>query len=100
MLLQLFDTTGELLPMLNYDAVRRFFRGSDREIECYKEEQRNDSERLTQQVSFGDVGQCETQEEGSGFSSRVCVCQFSGESNGESGQRFMQKVGAELSLRN
>lgn len=68
---------------------RRFFRGSDREIECYKEEQRNDSERLTQQVSFGDVGQCETQEEG--FSSRVCVCQFSAENNGESGQRFMQK---------
>ncbi|CBY14095.1 unnamed protein product [Oikopleura dioica] len=67
---------------------RRFFRGSDREIECYKEEQRNE-ERLTQQVSFGDVGQCETQEEG--FSPRVCVCQFSGESNGESGQRFMQK---------
>ena len=78
--------------LLDCDAAsRRFFRGSDREIECYKEEQRNE-ERLTQQVSFGDVGQCETQEEG--FSPRVCVCQFSGESNGESGQRFMQKVGA------
>ncbi|CAG5113163.1 Oidioi.mRNA.OKI2018_I69.chr2.g7295.t2.cds [Oikopleura dioica] len=68
---------------------RRFFRGSERELECYKEGQQSE-EREVQQVQIEEQTEA-PQEEPSGF--RVCVCQYppGSESNGQEMGRFIHK---------